>query len=196
MNHKDLATLSRQSYMDHTFVVNELEVLLRHERDAVYIAIRGTEAQQGKIFGEGGWRDIIRDLRVIPWYDRKLGWCHAGFLKGAKAILGQLALVKEKPVVVTGHSLGAGVGQLLALLLHFRGYDVREFAGFGMPRCFIGKRKFPVIITHYRYGGDLVSNVPHRWFMRYRHTVKWKQLGEARSDNKDDHAIYNYVDAL
>ena len=195
MNHKRLAQLCEKSYKEHTFVVNELEVLVRHERGTCYLAIRGTESNA--VFSGGGWRDIIRDLRITPWYDRKLGWCHAGFLKGAKAILGQLALVKGKPVVVTGHSLGAGVGQLLALLLHFRGYDVREFVGFGMPRCFIGKRKFQLGLTHYRHKDDAVSNMPKRWLMKYRHSVKWQQIGESTGDDTwRDHNIGYYVREL
>lgn len=197
MNHHELAILSRKACLEHTFRAKELEVLVRQKDAVVYVALRGTEAwSKDAIFEGGGWKDIIRDIRVIPWYDKNLGWCHAGFLKGAKAVVGELFLREGSKVVITGHSLGAGVGQLVAIMLHNKGYDVKEFVGFGMPRCFIGKRKFPVEITHYRYKDDLVSNVPHRWFLRYRHTVKWTQVEETTGEDElDDHAIHYYCDS-
>lgn len=181
MNHNELAHLCGRSYKDHTFRIQELEVLLEYTDGVYYLAIRGTES--GGLISEGGIRDVIRDLRVIPSRHNYLGWCHSGFLKGALAISrsGWLRqeLKDDAPIVVTGHSLGAGVGQLLALILHSEGYNVRNFVGFGMPRCFIGNRDFDLDIVHYRCMDDIVSNIPHRWFFHYRHAVPWEQLKPA-----------------
>lgn len=201
MNDKELAEFCALSYSDSTFTVGELEVLCKLERGVHYVAIRGTEAS--RLISGDGWIDVLRDMRIIPWYDKHLGWCHSGFLKGALSIMEELGLSKGQQIVVTGHSLGAGVGQLLALKMAMLGHSVK-FVGFGMPRCFVGRPHKEIVdlsewldFKHYRHRGDIVSNIPHRWFLKYRHAIGWKQLGcKSHVDRWEDHNIQHYVRAL
>lgn len=104
MNHADLCALVEQAYERQTGVIHEVEYhLLQFARFQVLI-FRGTEG--GKFLSGSGWRDVIRDIRILPWYDKRCGWCHAGFLKGARGVVSRLQL-KDKPIILSGHSLGA-----------------------------------------------------------------------------------------
>jgi len=134
---------------------------------------------------------VIRDLRVIPWYDKRVGWCHAGFLKGARAITDKpdLKLDKSKPVVVSGHSLGAAMGLIAAKLLHSKGYTINQWVGFGCPKALIGKRENSFYCKHYQNGGDIVPTLPPF----YRHQVEVVKLGETGGISFTDHPIDKYL---
>jgi len=194
VQHTALAELCLLARTQATFTVKEVEVLVQHSPLNTYIAIRGTELYN--FFGGNGWRDVLRDLRVLPWHDKQLGFCHSGFLKGAKRVQSQLYLNKSKKIIVTGHSMGAAIGQLLALKLHFAGYRV-EFIGFGMPRHFIGSRIFDMPATHYRHADDPVSELPPRWLFNFRHWQPYVTLAKKdRQNGIAEHAIENYINAL
>jgi len=95
---------------------------------------------------------------------------HHGFLDGAESILGDLIRIlggyKNRPLVVTGHSLGGALAILAALELQRMGFNVEQVYTFGQPRvgnkCFaqlynvaLGDRTFAVANE-----GDPVPLVP------------------------------------
>ena len=154
------------------------------------IAIRGTDEK----------RDWWRDVRLYP---KGAGdyYFHSGFWKGAEAIMHEVITQVicdsfKRPVIITGHSMGAGIGLCLARMLVKRGYHVEAFVGFGMPRSMSRiKRKdigFPV--RHYKLGKDIVpSLLPLGLF--YRHVSPAIKLGGGcRSwwPNWSDHSIKWY----
>lgn len=196
----ELARLCERAYREHTRVVGELEYLVSEVDGAPAVVVRGTETRE---FMSGfGWIDVIRDLRILPWYDRRVGWAHAGMLKGARRLFEELHIFEafraSSPVLtaervyVTGHSLGAGVGLILAHIMRYYGARV-TFVGFGTPRSMISKLDPGLEARFYRQGDDPVTEVP-RWWMGGYSALPVEQLG--RPDWKagaKDHSLERYI---
>jgi len=204
ITHKELARAAARSYDAYTFSTNECEVLVELKKDQQVIAIRGTEG--GQLISGLGFMDVIRDMRFIPWYHPVLGWAHSGFLKGAVRITEDLKshIYKDKPVVLTGHSLGAALALIVGMLLKHDGYEVVEYVGFACPRTFVYNKqrhnedtsvRFP--ITIYRYEDDIVPMVPFAFPFYYHHPVELSQLGNGDgTPSISDHSMTNYENAV
>lgn len=187
MRHADICALVEQAYEKHTGYYGEVEYHLVQFAHAQVLIFRGTEAS--KFLSGSGWRDVIRDIRIIPWYDRRTGWAHSGFLKGARGVVdGRLCLKKGKPVIVAGHSLGAALSMLAGLMLHADGHRILEWVGFGCPRTG-WSRDLPFPGRHYRHRGDIVPTLP----AIYRHRIDPVQLGQASGANWTDHDVGAYL---
>jgi hypothetical protein len=204
--HYDIALVADESYESSTYDGDECEFLVKYIKGHQIFAIRGTEG--GKLISGFGFVDVIRDMRLIPYWDDDLGFVHSGFLKGARKIVKNLLpfVSKEVPVIVTGHSLGAAMGLIVANMLKKRGYNVVEYVGFACPRVFVFDKfgrderdiKFPRTI--YRYENDIVTQVP-LWFpFGYHHVLpltgigtppKWYHLPSIL-----DHSMDNYLEVL
>jgi hypothetical protein len=163
-----------QSYTRHSCRVAEVECLVETVGGVQIISPRGTEL---RAFISGhGWRDVLRDLRLIPWYDKRVGWAHSGFLKGAQGLIDKglyKLLTREKPIAISGHSLGGAIGLCVAAILYAEGFNVIGVINFGAPRCFLRgtvnrfkKTKIPVY--EYSNPGDPVPNMPFR-FWGFKH---------------------------
>lgn len=167
----ELAVLADRAYDRKTGSVNELEYLIDKVHGRTAIAIRGTEFS--KAYKGMNWFDIVRDVRIVPWYDSHVGWAHAGMLKGAQALYKELfqtgevnpmlsRIRHEGKVYVTGHSLGGGVGYLLALMMHKRlylsGVNV-EYVGFGTPNVMVSQPVYTFPCRFYRNGDDVVTEL-------------------------------------
>jgi hypothetical protein len=194
------ALLCQRAYEEHSGSVDELEYLIEGHT----IAIRGTEAS--KLLSGLGVVDVVRDLRITPWRDHRVGWAHAGMLKGARALFEVLEPEIEythgipcfrgsQYISVVGHSLGGGVGLILAHIMHHAGMLV-DFTGFGTPRCMISKLN-PRVNTHfYRNGDDGVTEVPRWWMGGYRRLPN-VQIGDRGGyEVISDHDIRAYVRSL
>lgn len=194
LSHADLANLCGRAYTELSGVSRELEFLIFRADNVSYVAIRGTEASR---FIDGfGWLDVIRNMRVLPRYNKAAGTGHGGFITGgesvAKALIEFGAL--GDTLVITGHSLGAAVGIVAAQILHDKGFKVEEVVLFGCPRVYaLFRPSFDFPVTSYRHGSDIVCNVP-RW---YRQPVALTALNPNRSlPNWGDHGIEKYELAL
>lgn len=204
LTHHDLALAANRSYDAYTFSTHECEVLLEVENNQQIVAIRGTEG--AKLITGLGIMDIIRDMRFFPWYHPVLGWAHSGFLKGGVRIFEDLKkhIDKDVPVVLTGHSLGAALALIVSILLKHEGYQVVEYVGFACPRTFVYNKqqhnddrdaRFP--ITIYRFGNDIVPQVPFAFPFYYHHPVEITQLGDGSGiPSILDHGMDNYVSAI
>lgn len=197
-NHAELARLCEQGYDEKTLHLRgDIECWITEHEGSTVVIPRGTEATS--FWSNGGWMDIIRDIRFVPWYDRRAGWCHAGFLKAAQKIadaIGEYHLTG--PMIIAGHSLGAGIAAPLAMILKALGHDVREVVLFGSPRPFkkSAAKRFNIPCVSYRNRHDFVTTVPRRSW-GYRHPVEVTQLGEFHEKRTwDDHKIPLYVEAL
>ena len=181
MNHQDLSIICAESYNSVDFEESNIEVIVR---DNVF-AFRGTDEPL----------DIIRDLRILPWWMSELGWVPAGFAKAARRLMPKCLSecmardIDEKEITLTGHSLGGAVALIVGALMVRDEIKPKQIVTFGAPKC--GKLKLlkRVPVTCYRHGKDVVPMVPP--LMR-RHN-KLVERGTPVSLIKD-HYIHKYVD--
>lgn len=194
--------LSRKSYKEETLSVSDVEAYVDDKAAKYsYLAFRGTEAS--KFISGHGWWDVVRDLRTLPWYDSRVGWSHAGFLKGARHVVGLLVtdygLTKDKPVIVTGHSLGGALAVNAAALLHAEGYTVHRVITFGAPRTFKWRTatKWAKVldIDNFSNHGDPVCDVPTSW-LGWRHVNEVKTSRDPDGYGFDNHVLPAYFDAF
>ena len=178
-SHQELSVLCGQSYRKSTFEEADIEVLVVGN---VFV-FRGTDEA----------KDVLRDLRILPLWTKELGWCPAGFVKAAKRLaLKVVAVCLEndiyyKNIVLTGHSLGGAVAQIVGSLLKRDEIAVKEVVTFGAPRSGRLKILDAVPVTQYRHGKDIVPILG----MCRRHN-KLVEFGDRGSAIKD-HYMVNYV---
>lgn len=194
LSHADLANLCSLAYSELTGVSSELEFLIRRIDDVSYIAIRGTEASNWR---DGfNWLDIIRDMRVLPRYNKAAGWGHGGFICGGECVADSLMKYAELAprLVITGHSLGAAVAVVAAQILKKAGYGIEEVVLFGCPRIYaVVRPSFNFPVTSYRHGSDIVCNVPRF----YRQPTNVTNIApNNKFPNWGDHWIEKYESAL
>lgn len=196
IKHNKLAEICKESYSHVTFNIGECEAIIKYYDNYQVVAFRGTES--GSLFEGSGWIDVIRDIRIIPWYDKDTGWCHSGFLKGGRRAAEFLAdkLDRGLPVIFTGHSLGGALALMCAAKLHSKGFFIEEWVGFGSPKTQFSKKTFSFRQTNYRHGLDVVPLMPRIW--GYRHNYRLTSIGgsDNESANWEDHDIDKYVSTV
>jgi len=181
------------SYKSYTFKQGGVEVLASHVCGYTVFSVRGTDEA----------RDWWRDLRLWP---KGAGdyYFHSGYWKGAEEVIGCLRRYmkerKNQRILLTGHSMGAGIGLCLARMMEKEGYNVESFVGFGMPRSMsrIKTKNLGFEVHHYKLGKDIVpSLLPLGLF--YRHVSKPIPLRTGSSrwfPNWKDHSIKRYLTAF
>jgi len=191
----EAARLAERAYRESTWRWdNGVEVLAGGwvaGRQAV--AFRGTEI--------GSIEDWVRDLRALPWWDRNLGWCHAGFLKGVREIWPRLArsLAAAGPLVFVGHSKGAAEAALASGLAVKAGLRVERLYLFGSPRpAFSGLGRIldgaGVYCQRFVRGDDCVPD--HPWpIWGYRHVGPETWL-PGLGERIGDHDMAGYRQAI
>jgi pimeloyl-ACP methyl ester carboxylesterase len=141
----------------------------------LYLAFRGTEADNPI--------DWITDAQFAPAPGVLGTKVHSGFRDALDEIWNKVVPVVEaagKPVVATGHSLGAALATLAAARLEDAGHQVAALHTYGQPRTGLGdfRREFESRLADvsYRFINhiDLVTRVPllvqsyrhigHRWY--------------------------------
>ncbi len=127
--------------------------------DKDVISLRGTQPSQ--------WKDVLADLRF--WRIDPAGSgekIHSGFWKEAFSLLPGIIrnTEEEKPVAVTGHSLGGAMAVIVAGFLMKMGYEVTDLYTFGQPR--VGNKKFVQRVEagcnwqRFVNNNDIVPSVP------------------------------------
>ena len=200
-DHLALAKRVKKAYFHSTFSVAELECLIEKDGKTTYLLFRGTEMSH---YADDSFKeklqdqwDLIRDLRILPWRDRKAKlWGHAGFLRGSRKVVNKLVedniIQKGERLHISGHSLGGAIACAVGVFLSRLGYNVIEITGYGSPKTFISKVKdlsFPV--TLYRNSNDFVTKVPYG-----RHIVKLTDIGKKKKTNLKSHPIDRYIESL
>ena len=195
MTPHELAVLAQRAYDEPpTFSAGGVEALMVEVGRDVVFAFRGTELDG---------RDILRDLRGAPWRDRELGWCHAGFLKGVRAVWPELrkALAPRGAVTFTGHSKG-GAEATIAAALAMRAFGPASvfplaLVTFGSPRAgfaSLGLALAGADVKRYVRGRDAVPT--HPWpLWGYRHVGAAIAIGTPHHRWRD-HRIQGYIDDL
>ena len=191
-----LARYAEAAYGSHTFrdQAAGVEVLFEVHRRWAVLAYRGTEFDGA---------DILSDLRAVPWRDRRLGWCHSGFLKSVRDGLWprieRVILDCPVPVYLTGHSLGGARAVITAGLMAAAGGKPAGLVTFGCPRVgMAGISRLLAGVPGRRYvrGDDVVPSVPVAGLVfRYRHDRPATRVGSAAGFSPfEDHKIKGYVD--
>lgn len=189
---RELADLAARAYRKRTYAAGGVEALAVVRGGTLFAAFRGTERDG---------RDILRDLRALPWWDRRLGWCHAGFLKGVRRIWPALVVAlgaHEGPVVFTGHSKGGAEATVAAAMMTLAGKRPAALVTFGSPRVTMSGRIARLLtgvqVRRYVNGDDCVPRLP--WMLGlYRHVGGEVAVGRPRHPF-GDHRINAYRQAL
>lgn len=86
--------------------------------------------------GSATFEDWMRDFDAVapPWTHKGLGPVHPGFVIGMEEAYQEIQKYVAGPVVVTGHSLGAGRSAILAGLFLLDGKTVAAKMVFGEPK--------------------------------------------------------------
>jgi hypothetical protein len=115
VNDVGLAALAAAAYSEaSTWVFGDVHVRVTEDGDGLVVAFRGTVPTDADDWG--------RDLDCWPTDDPVLGWCHTGFLSGARLALPSILGVAKKPITFTGHSLGGAMAIVAAALVVHAGY--------------------------------------------------------------------------
>lgn len=189
IEHKNLAVASKMSYGTPTGSVLGVEYLAYIADGELVIAVRGTQVSE-----PAGVLDVLRDVLIIPWYSRDAGgFFPLGFVRGSKAILGDIkGILRDNPnipVSLTGHSLGGAIALLLGEMLVKDGFELKQCVVFGSPK--VGKLKHLKGFTQYRNGRDVVTFLP----LTSRNPGNLVELPGSEGFF-DDHSITEYIAKL
>jgi hypothetical protein len=91
-----------------------------------FIVNQGTETM-------AGWE---ADGDIMPIYHPVLGNLHAGFYRNIQKLINLISadILVKTPIIVTGHSKGAGEAVLMGACLRLAGFDVTQAILFACPR--------------------------------------------------------------
>lgn len=167
------------------FSFDGVECLRHVDEGETVFAFRGTTRN---------YEDILTDMRGVPWYDPRVGWCHSGFLKKTRSFWGrwlrdQVERAREagSRIVLTGHSLGGAEATIAAALAIV---ELRAPVGlitFGSPRVGFCSRLREIIaprarVLRYVRGKDIVPRVPPiSGILRRSHVdtlIPWRHVPE------------------
>lgn len=152
---------------DSQFIdINGTQALVLNRPDSILVVFRGTT-----------YEDIPADFKC-RMKQTDFGTVHRGFLSYAKAAFFSLGICLEKwgpkPLIFTGHSLGAAAAVIAAATCANKGYEIAAVYTFGCPRvgngdfCEYANAAFGDV--HYRHvnGHDGVPMLPP-WLLGYQH---------------------------
>lgn len=145
---------------------------------SIYVVLRGSSSTMN-------WLDDF-EVKLVPYNTFPECNCkvHYGFynsaLKVANKTIDSVKFLRAQyplySVVVTGHSYGAAVGQLLAMELERKGIDVKMY-NYGQPR--VGDAKYAAFVNtkipeYYRatHNKDVVPHVPPIDVFGYLHSCR------------------------
>lgn len=175
---------------------NEFAYNVVQDRGVSIISIRGTN----------NGRNVLTDLDARPFKDRKLDiQVHRGFRDAAEKLRDDIIEnhALEESVILTGHSLGGAIAQIIGLWLEDDAYDVQIYT-YGSPA--ITDTQLGMDALHFRVAipNDPVPFLPP---IPYRHwgiwiqaeTLTWSEnheIGDFTKIDARDHSIKEYLKVL
>lgn len=147
-NARACAELCDRAYVEPATVfdrVTDAECLIEDHGTFVTLAFKGSKEPQDFIQDAEFW------MTETNWSDNCPAHVHHGFWADFKSIIeeikDELAVIKFKPLFITGHSLGGALAVLTAFELAQSGYNVQAVYTFGCPR--IGDSVFGDLYNSY-----------------------------------------------
>jgi pimeloyl-ACP methyl ester carboxylesterase len=207
--HYDLAVLCNDSYdssRTDIWSVAENDALVRQRGGYTEISCRGTEMRESvfagnfSINGIRNARDVFKDLRFWPYSMPNGSQVHKGFGRAAVSWCERYALRLakiNKPIILTGHSLGAAMAVQMAAILKWMNLSVAEVVVFGEPASFYWKaeeryRAMKIPTTSYLNENDWIQFAPPWGSTSVERTYLNKKPGLSRAA----HGIERYMAAL
>jgi len=165
------------------------------DRGVTIISIRGTDNA----------KNVLTDLDARPFQDRKLGvQVHRGFRDASEKLKNDIIenVPLEENIILTGHSLGGAIAQILGLWFEDDAYEVQIYT-FGSPSVMIEQMwedgHFRVYLEN-----DPVPFLPPfpyvHWGIRIdAKTLDWDEdhpIGDITKIDARDHSIKEYLKVL
>ena len=165
------------------------------DRGVTIISIRGTDNA----------KNVLTDLDARPFKDRKLGvQVHRGFRDASEKLKNDIIenVALEENIILTGHSLGGAIAQILGLWFEDDAYEVQIYT-FGSPAVMIEQMwedgHFRVYLEN-----DPVPFLPPfpymHWGIRINaETLGWDEnhpVGDVTKIDARDHSIKEYLKVL
>ena len=180
-----------QELRDNEFAYNVVQ-----DRGVTIIIIRGTN----------NGRNVLTDLDARPFKDRKLSAnIHRGFRDASEKIRDEIIEnhAIEESVILTGHSLGGAIAQIIGLWFEDDAYDVQIYT-FGSPAITTASLGGGVLHFRLALRNDPVPFLPP---IPYRHwgiaidpeTLSWSEnneIGDFTKIDARDHSIKEYLNIL
>lgn len=174
---------------------NEFAYKVVQDRGITIISIRGTN----------NGRNVLSDLDARPFRDRKLEVpVHRGFRDAAEKLRDEIISnhALEETIILTGHSLGGAIAQIIGLWLEDDAYEVQIYS-FGSPSVMTEQLRTD---GHFRVylENDPVPFLPPfpyvHWGMRINaSTLDWDEdhsIGDITKIDARDHSIKEYLKVL
>jgi len=176
---------------DNEFAYNVVE-----DRGVTIISIRGTN----------NGRNVLTNIDARPFKDRKLDLqIHRGFRDASEKLRDDIIEnhALEESVILTGHSLGGAIAQIIGLWLEDDAYDVQIYT-FGSPAVTTASVGGSAIHFRVVQRNDPVPFLPP---IPYRHwgiwiqaeTLSWSEnheIGDFTKIDGRDHSIQEYLNIL
>ena len=174
---------------------NEFAYNVVEDRGVTIISIRGTD--NGK--------NVLTDLDARPFRDKKLGvQVHRGFRDASEKLKNDIIenIALEETIILTGHSLGGAIAQILGLWFEDDAYEVQIYT-FGSPSIMMEQMwedgHFRVYLEN-----DPVPFLPPYPYVHWgiginAETLDWDEdhpIGDITKIDARDHSIKEYLKIL
>ena len=192
----EMATYCERIYDEGKEIAdNEFAYNVVQDRGVTIISIRGTDNA----------KNVLTDLDARPFQDRKLGvQVHRGFRDASEKLKNDIIenVPLEENIILTGHSLGGAIAQILGLWFEDDAYEVQIYT-FGSPSVMIEQMwedgHFRVYLEN-----DPVPFLPPfpymHWGIRINaETLDWDEnhpIGDVTKIDARDHSIKEYLKVL
>ena len=159
-----LANNLKSDYFKNDFWVWHFD----NDNRILFLSIRGTD----------DWKDLFKDISILPKKLKGVGYVHRGFLSSARAVLTRsLAQINHASeigykIALSGHSYGGAVAQVMQQILR-KSYNIHsECVSYGSPRVWFPYAKPKGLHLRVQIDSDPVTKMPFvfGWALRlYRH---------------------------